>query len=117
MRKRLVLGCFLLLSLPIAAKIVFPTVMADNMVLQQNEQVNLWGKASPNATVNVVPAWDHKTYTTVADKAGKWIVKVQTPSAGGPYDIAFSDGEKVTLKNILIGEVWFCSQRDRKSVV
>lgn len=109
MRKRLVLGCFLLLSLPIAAKIVFPTVMADNMVLQQNEQVNLWGKASPNATVNVVPAWDHKTYTTVADKAGKWIVKVQTPSAGGPYDIAFSDGEKVTLKNILIGEVWFCS--------
>lgn len=37
------------------------------------------------------------------------MLKVKTPGAGGPYEIKISDGEKILLKNILIGEVWFCS--------
>jgi sialate O-acetylesterase len=37
------------------------------------------------------------------------MLKVSTPVAGGPYTITISDGEPVTIKNILIGEVWFCS--------
>lgn len=37
------------------------------------------------------------------------MLNISTPVAGGPYEITFNDGELLTLKNILIGEVWFCS--------
>jgi len=61
------------------------------------------------AQVKVTTSWNKKTYTDVADEEGKWSVKVVTPVAGGPYTIIISDGDPVTLKNILIGEVWLCS--------
>lgn len=109
MRCRWLMGVLLCCSLSLSAKVTFPTVLADNMVLQQNEKVNLWGKATPNKVVKITPSWSNVEYKVTADQAGKWLVKVQTPAAGGPYEIEFNDGETVTLKNILIGEVWFCS--------
>lgn len=42
-------------------------------------------------------------------RTGKWSLKIPTPAAGGPYEITFSDGKKLQLKNVMIGEVWFCS--------
>ena len=53
--------------------------------------------------------WDGKTYTTTAAADGKWKLAVETPVAGGPYDLTISDGQPLTLKNVLIGEVWVCS--------
>ena len=50
-----------------------------------------------------------KKYQTNVDAKGEWKLSLQTPVAGGPYSITFSDGEDLTLQNILIGEVWFCS--------
>mgnify|MGYP000747900932 CR=1 FL=1 len=48
---------------------------------------------------------------TIQPLPHRWYVEiqVQTPSAGGPYTITISDGEPVTLTNVLIGEVWLCS--------
>lgn len=43
-----------------------------------------------------------------SDHKGQWLAIVTTPDAGGPYEITISDGETLTLKNVLIGEVWFC---------
>lgn len=37
------------------------------------------------------------------------MLKLKTPDAGGPYTVTVSDGEAVTLENVLIGEVWICS--------
>lgn len=91
------------------AKVELPALMADNMVLQRNTEVNIWGKAKPGAKVTVTPSWNNKTYTAKADNDGKWITKVATTDAGGPYSIKISDGEPVTLENVLLGEVWICS--------
>lgn len=92
------------------AKIQLPDIISDNMVLQQNTQVKLWGKASPESVVSVKSSWDEKTYTTRSNSNGQWIISISTPKAGyTPQSISFSDGEAVTLNNILIGEVWFCS--------
>lgn len=99
--------CFAHLSL--SAKVLLPSVIADDMVLQQKEEVNLWGKAKANTAVTLTTSWNKKTYKTRSDDQGRWIAKVSTPSAGGPYQIDISDGELLTLKNILIGEVWICS--------
>ncbi|MDB5111647.1 MAG: sialate O-acetylesterase [Mucilaginibacter sp.] len=79
------------------------------MVLQQNTQVPLWGKAKANAKITVITSWNHKLYTVWAKKDSSWRVLVQTPKAGGPYQISLNDGETLLLKNILIGEVWVCS--------
>lgn len=91
------------------AKVTLPSIMSDNMVLQRNTRVNIWGKAAPGAEITVVPSWDSRTYTAIADKNGDWITKITTGGAGGPYSISVSDGEPVVLNNILLGEVWICS--------
>lgn len=90
------------------AKVTLPSVMADNMVLQRDTDVNIWGKAAPGAKVTVTPSWSGSTYTATADKDGRWITKIATGNAGGPYSITISDGEPVVLDNVLLGEVWIC---------
>lgn len=91
------------------AEVKLPAVFGDNMVLQRNTEAAIWGKATPGKTVRVVTSWNKKSYSTAADKSGKWIVKVATPGAGGPYSITISDGKTLILNNVLIGEVWICS--------
>lgn len=92
------------------AKITLPHVFGNNMVLQQQTDAKFWGKADPSSKVTVRPSWDRKSAVTVmSDADGKWQASVPTPSAGGPYSIEISDGEKLVLENVLIGEVWFCS--------
>lgn len=90
------------------AKVYLPPIFADNMVLQQNENVALWGKAKPNAKLTITTNWSKVKTVVTTDDAGQWKARIATPQAGGPYEIAFSDGEKLTLKNIMIGEVWIC---------
>ena len=91
------------------AQVKMPAVFGDNMVLQQQTEVAIWGKASANSTVSIKPSWDGKNYTAKADNSGRWKVKIKTPSAGGPYTLTVSDGKPVVLKNVMIGEVWICS--------
>ena len=85
-------------------------IFSDNMVLQQQSQVAVWGWTKPNTKVRVVGSWDNKKYTVRSDVKGYWRLKVETPAAGfTPYTLTISAGKSVTLKNILIGEVWLCS--------
>ena len=91
------------------AKVVLPSFFSDNMVLQQKTDAAIWGWSKANGSVQLTSSWNKKKYIVQADQAGKWKLKITTPGAGGPYEITISDGESITLKNILIGEVWFCS--------
>ena len=102
-KKKLLLIYLALLPIISYAKIVLPNILNDNMVLQQQTSVKLWGKANPNKKVKVLPSWNEIEYSTIADADGKWMVTVSTPKAGGPYEIRFTDGEELTLKNVLIG--------------
>ena len=92
------------LAVPAAqAKIRLPALVGANMVVQQRSQAPLWGWARPGSTVRVTPSWDKKAYPTQADAQGYWRVKVPTRGAGGPYSLTFSDGEKLTIGNVLVG--------------
>lgn len=93
----------------VIADVKLPAIINNNMVLQQQSTVPLWGKASANKTVRITTSWDKKSYKAGSDKNGEWRVNVTTPSAGGPYTITFDDGQKLQLNNVLIGEVWVCS--------
>lgn len=109
MKMKLVLCCLLVLPLFAVAKVELPSILNDNMVLQQQSDVKLWGQANINTKVSVTLPWTKKIYTTTSDSKGKWLIAVPTPKAGGPYEIKISDGQELVLRNVLIGEVWFCS--------
>ena len=98
-----------ILTCILQAKITLPAIISDNMVLQQQASVKLWGKSTPHTKVTAKTSWNHKKYTTRSDAEGSWATYIRTPIAGGPYSIELSDGEPLVLKNILIGEVWLCS--------
>ncbi|MDR3491221.1 sialate O-acetylesterase [Mucilaginibacter sp.] len=102
-------GLFLFIFKASAAQIVLPACFTDNMVLQQQTKVNLWGIETPGKNLTIVTSWNNKTYKVAGDANGDWKIKVRTPVYGGPYTITFNDGSITTLKNILIGEVWVCS--------
>ncbi len=92
------------------AQVRLPSLISDNMILQQKTNVSLWGIAEKESDIEISPSWTHEKYTSVADAAGKWEIKVPTPPAGGPYEVSISNaGQKITIKNVLIGEVWVCS--------
>ncbi|MDR0973020.1 MAG: Ig-like domain-containing protein [Prevotellaceae bacterium] len=113
MKRFFLLGVACLFVLPafLQAKVVLPEIMSDNMVLQQNTQVKLWGKAAAGSTVSVKASWNAQTFTVKAANDGKFLIQVPTPAATfTPQTVSFTDGsESVTLKNILIGEVWVAS--------
>jgi sialate O-acetylesterase len=92
-----------------SAGVRLPSIISDNMVLQQGKAVPIWGWAGANETVTVKGSWGSGKWKTTADKDGKWMVRIDTGKAGGPYEMTISNGTPVTVKNILVGEVWVCS--------
>ena len=93
------------------AKVKLPQFFSDGMVLQQQTECKLWGWTDVvKDGVIVITSWDNEEYLAKVDKNGRFELKVKTQEAGGPYYIAFSDGEELLkLENIFIGEVWICS--------
>ena len=85
------------------------SVFSDNMVLQQQSKVAIWGISSPKDKIEIIPSWNGNTYKTKCDENGKWSMKIPTISAGGPYTIAVKGSSEITLKNVLLGEVWLCA--------
>jgi len=84
------------------------TLFADHMVIQRETQAPVWGAADAGETVTVTGSWG-ETAATTADASGKWMVKLETPKAGGPHTLTIQGNNTVTIKDVLSGEVWFCS--------
>jgi len=82
-------------------------LFTDNMVLQRNLDIPFWGWTTPGQQVTV--SLNGKTAHAIADPNGKWIARLGTFSAGGPYTVTIAGAETVTLTNVLIGDVWICA--------
>jgi sialate O-acetylesterase len=92
----------------VQAQVKLPACFSDNMVLQRDKPIPVWGKAAPDEKVTVSLAGKTKTATT--DTAGKWMVMLDKmpASAQSKELIISSGGTSVTYKNVLIGDVWLC---------
>ncbi len=97
----------LLMSTQVFANVKLASLFTDNMVLQRNKTVNVWGTADPNENVNV--SFNSQNVSTVADSKGNWKVLLLPMSEGGPLELKVEGKNKITLKNVMIGEVWICS--------
>ncbi len=98
--------CFGLLS--IQAEVTLSSVFSDNMVIQQNKPIRIWGWADKNESIEV--RFLSQVKKTKADKDGKWELTLNAVSYGGPYSLVVQGkSNNIVLKNILVGEVWLCS--------
>lgn len=101
----------LLLSFPLGlyADVQLPSIFSDNMVLQQNANVRIWGKARPGEKITLKSSWERKKYKVTASAEGRWEVFMQTPAATSNQLLTLKGDNQVVIRNILIGEVWLCS--------
>ncbi len=98
-----------LVIIPSEAKINLPAIFGDNMVLQQKSEVTLWGWANPMEEISVQGSWNNEVIKTKTDNYARWSVTLHTTAAGGPYTLTISGSDTLTLKNVMLGEVWLCS--------
>jgi sialate O-acetylesterase len=89
------------------ADVTLPSFFGDNMVLQRDLPLPVWGWAQAGEKVSV--SLDNNTVSTTALADGMWIVKLPIMKAGGPYEMTVTGNNTVTFRNVLVGEVWICS--------
>lgn len=94
-------------SLQTQAQVRLPRIIRDSMVLQRDTKLNIWGWASPREKITV--RFHNKKFKTTATAEGKWQIQLPPMKAGGPYTMEIAGSNKILLKDILLGDVWFCS--------
>ena len=99
----------MIFSNAIWANVSLPNIFSDNMVLQRNSEIKIWGWGNPKEEIKITPSWKNQEYKVTTDSYANWQITIPTPKEGGPFSITFKGYNEVVLKNILIGEVWLCS--------
>ncbi len=98
----------LISSLNLFGEIRLPKLIGDNMVLQRDIDLKIWGWATAGTNVNV--NFMGNNYEATVSKNGKWQIILPPMDAGGPYSMTIEgDSSDITISNILIGDVWLAS--------
>lgn len=100
-------GFAMLFSFPLHAQVKLPQIFRDSMILQRDAAINIWGRASSGESITI--KFNGKIYRTKTGKDGKWKLQLNSMKAGGPYTMQVQAKNTITLKNILIGDVWLCA--------
>ena len=87
--------------------LIIAKIFSDHMVLQRGMSIPVWGRADPGTMVSVSLAGQSAAAET--DTTGNWMVKLPAIPAGGPFEMGISAGNKITFKDVMIGDVWFAS--------
>lgn len=89
------------------AQVRLPRLVSNGMVLQRDAPVRIWGWAKPGEEVSV--AFQGKTYRATTGADGQWRVQLPAMKAGGPYELKIDASNHLVLKDVLLGDVWFCA--------
>jgi sialate O-acetylesterase len=102
------IACFsTLLGTADAQKTHLSTVFTDNMILQREKTIPVWGKTSAETPVEI--SLSNNRVSTTSDKNGNFIVYLPAMPAGGPFTLKVVAKDTVLLQNIMLGDVWICS--------
>ncbi len=92
----------------VSAKVSLPVMFQDYMVLQRDEQIDVWGKANPDEVIEV--SFTTEKVKISADSQGNWRVELPSMVAGGPYTLKVKGTKNsVICKDIYMGDVWLLS--------
>jgi sialate O-acetylesterase len=108
-RQILIVSVFITATRFSSAAIKLPSIISNNMVLQQNTKVAVWGWADASEKISITTSWNNKTATAIPDASGKWLTYLTTTKAGGPYTITFKGDNEIKVEDVLLGEVWLAS--------
>lgn len=89
------------------ATVRLPNIFGDNMVLQRDKPIPVWGWADKNEKITI--QFNQQTKTVKADKNGQWKVFLNPEKAGGPYNLSVKGQNAITVHDVLMGDVWICS--------
>jgi sialate O-acetylesterase len=89
------------------ASVRLPSLISNNMVLQEGTKDRIWGTADPSERVTVTIAGTEAT--AVADAHGKWVVEIGPLKAGGPLEMTVRGTNTIAVHDVMVGEVWVCS--------
>ncbi len=92
---------------PLSAEVRLPSIVSDGMILQRDENLKIWGWADAGEKITI--EFRGKTYKTKTGDEGKWELALKPMATGGPYDMKIKGNNEITVKNILLGDVWICS--------
>ncbi len=106
--KKLVIILTCLLPCFLMAEVKLPHIFSNDMLIQRDQKVNVWGWADKNERVEVV--FDKQSKRTKADASGKWSIQLDPVKYGGPHTLTVKGkNNTIILTNILVGDVWLCS--------
>lgn len=90
------------------ADVKLPAIISDHMVLEKTAKVPIWGKADPGEEITVT--LDGHAAKAKAGADGKWMTTLNLrDSASGPFEMTVEGKNKLTLSDVVIGEVWIAS--------
>ncbi|MFM7092225.1 MAG: sialate O-acetylesterase [Bacteroidota bacterium] len=99
---------FLFLPFMVPAQLKLASIFGDNMILQRNKPILIWGFNSPQTLVKIKFADQEKEVKT--NELGRWEVIFPARNLGAPLTLIISDQDEVIrVSDILMGEVWLCS--------
>jgi sialate O-acetylesterase len=106
MKKFSLVFIFCLVALKVSyATVALPKIFSDNMVLQRDVAIRVWGWADRSESVTIT--FNGQTIKVKADKNGNWNASLKPISHGGPFEMKVAGkSNTIVLKNILIGDVW-----------
>jgi len=89
-------------------QVSLPHIFSDNMVLQRDHPLNIWGYAPTNQRLTIT--FHGQSRTTTANRSGKWTVSLPPVSYGGPFEMKIAGSTNTIIyKNVMVGDVWVCS--------
>jgi len=91
----------------VSGQVRLPQLVGDGMVLQRDQPVTIWGWAARQERVRV--RFGAESRSASADSAGRWSVQFPARGAGGPFTMEISGSNRLVVRDILVGDVWFCS--------
>ena len=98
---------FFTFCLAIQAKVTLPHIFSDNLVLQRETAIPVWGWANAGEKITVL--FNKQTISAIANAKGKWSLKLKSEKAGGPFELIVKGENTIDIKNVLVGEVWLCT--------
>ncbi len=104
-----------LLALTSFSQVRLPKLVSDGMVLQRDTKVKIWGWATAGEKVSV--HFLGAAYSSVAGPNGSWSVMLPELKAGGPHEMKIEGSNEITVRDILIGDVWICSGQSNMEFV
>jgi sialate O-acetylesterase len=105
--RKLFIFFFLALCHRAVAQVTLPALIRDSMVLQRDTKLKIWGWASPGEKVTVT--FNRKSYKVKTGTDGKWTITLPPQKQGGPFTMNINATNHLSLKDILVGDVWLCS--------